>query len=145
MPTGNGFTTGNDSAVVIIGASGRIDFKTVTAFESKPMTTDTKVRPLGRNAPLFDEQPDGHEGSFDIVRAGTSVEDHFSTAEALWYATGVLSNVSIFHTITEAAGVTSVWQFDNAALKLNEGGSFKNNEDVKMKVSFKASTKKRVS
>ena len=87
----------------------------------------------------------GWELSWGCVRSGTAIDDMFTTAEATFYTTGVLSNVTVYQYITEQGGTTSCWQYSGVSLKLTEGGSWKGGEDVKMKIAGFASTKKRVS
>ena len=144
MPTGNGYSLGSDNSVVIIGPSGRIDLRIVTEFESKQMTQAVKVKPMN-GPPLQDEVPEGWELSFGFVRSGTALDDLFTSAEAAFYVTGVLNNVTVFQYVTEQGGTQSCWQYDRVSLKLTEGGTWKGGEDVKMKVAGFASTKKRVS
>ncbi len=144
MPTGNGYSLGSDNSVVIIGGTGRIDLRIIIEFESKQMTKTTKVDPM-QGPPLQDEVPMGWEMSFGFVRSGTALDDLFTTAEAVFYTTGILSNVTVFQYVTEQGGTQSCWQYDRVSLKLTEGGAWKGGEDVKMKVAGFASTKKRVS
>ena len=144
MPTGNGYSLGSDTSVVIIGATGRINLPIVTSFESKQVTSTVKVRPV-QGAPLQDEVPEGWELMWECVRNGPALDNLITTAEATFYATGTLSNATVFQYINEPDGSQSSWQYSNVSLKLTEGGTYKGGEDVKQKFSGFASTKLRVS
>ena len=147
MPTANGYNIGQDNSVIVIDSiQGRQNWSIVTDFDDKEVTKTTKITPMSSGPALQDEIPEMWEGSFSVDRASSGVDDFFAARAATFYATGQLSNATLYRTIT-AVGTNnkSVWQYGKVSFKLADGGKWAGGEVVKQKINFAASTKVRVS
>ena len=144
MPTGNGFSIGQDNSVVLIDSIlGRVDFSIVTDFDVKETSKTVSVMPMS-GPELRDEIPQGWEGSFGVDRATTAVDDYFATRAATFFATGRLPLIKMYQYIQEVNGTTSTWECNGVSLKLGDGGKFAGAEVVKQKISWFASTRIRI-
>ena len=80
------FNTGHDVAIEIVdpatGVPLLIPIK--TGWEKKQRTEQVKSKPLNA-PPIFEEDPDGWEGSFDIDRSNSVVDDFFAAREEQFY------------------------------------------------------------
>lgn len=145
MPTANGYNIGQDNSIIVTDSiQGRQNWSIVTDFDDKEMSKTTKVTPMNGPA-LQDEIPELWEGSFSVDRASSGVDDFFATRAANFYATGQLSNATMYRTITEVGTNKSVWQYGKVSFKLSDGGKWAGGEVVKQKINFTASTKVRIS
>ena len=145
MPAGNGYSIGQDNSIVLIDSvQGKIVFPIVTDFDVRETSKTVSVQPMS-GPELRDELPQGWEGSFGVDRASTSVDDYFTTRAATYFATNTLSVVTMYQYITEVNGSTSCWECTGCTLKLSDGGKFAGPETVKVKISWYASRRVRVS
>ena len=143
MPTRD-YNIGQDSSVVITDTIfGRLDLKIITSFDSHEMTATTKVRPM-RGPSLQDEIPEGWEGSFEIDRGTSSLDDYISRRASTFYATNTLSTATLYHYVDEVGGGRSVFEYTRVTFKLSDAGKYHGGEVVKQKVSFFASERKKV-
>ena len=88
MPT-NAFTLGRDCQLVVIGPQGRVDLTHVTGFESRQMPQPIRIDRLD-GTQLAAELPKGWEGSFDLERGNSTVDDFIAITEQAYFATGQL-------------------------------------------------------
>lgn len=139
----NGFTLGRNCQVVVIGPQGRVDFTHVTAFESKQLTNPVRIARMD-GTQLGADIPKGWEGSFEVERGSSSVDDMIATFEANYFAAGSLPTGTLYQYVTEVDGSTSTYQFDGSVFKLTNAGTWKGDQSVKQKLEFFATTRTRV-
>ncbi len=142
MPT-NTFTLGRDCQLVVIGPQGRVDLTHVTGFESRQMTQPIRIDRLD-GTQLAAELPKGWEGSFDLERGNSTVDDFIATTEQAYFATGQLPTSTLYQYVTEANGSTSTYQYDGAVFKLSAAGAWRGDAAVKQRLEFFATRRKRV-
>lgn len=140
----NGFTVGRDVSIDLFGNLGSVvRFNLITQFESKQNTTRITIKGLdGKNRYL--ELPEGWEGSFAVTRGNRVVDDYFAQIEDTYYDGGDIQAASITETIQEPGGGISQWRFEGVMLKLDDAGSYQGDAEVKQKISFCATRKRRV-
>ena len=74
------FSVGRDTQIVVLGPSGRVDLEHVVAFESRQLTQSVRVSRLD-GTQLGTELPKGWEGSFELERGNSVVEDFIAVTE----------------------------------------------------------------
>ena len=142
MPT-NAFSLGRDTQLVVITPSGRIDLSHVTGFESRQMTQPIRVDRLD-GTQLAAELPKGWEGSFDLERGSSNVDDFIATTEQAFYTTGSMLTSTLYQYVTEADGSTTTYQYAGAVFKLAAAGAWRGDAAVKQKLEFFAARRIRV-
>jgi hypothetical protein len=142
MPT-NAFSLGRDTQLVIIAPSGRIDLTYVTGFESRQMTQPIRIDRLD-GTQMAAELPKGWEGSFDLERGSSTVDDFIAATEQSFYTSGQLPTSTLYQYVTEADGSTSTYQYDGAVFKLAAAGAWRGDAAVKQKLEFFAARRIRV-
>lgn len=137
------FSIGRDTQLVIMGPSGRVDLTHVIGFESRQVTNSIRVSRLD-GIQLGTELPKGWEGTFEVER-GTSVLDDFIVAiEQNFYSGSTVQPSTMYQYITELDGSVSTYQFDGVVFKLTSAGSWKGDASVKQRLDFYASRKRRI-
>jgi hypothetical protein len=137
------FSIGRDTQLVIMGPNGRVDLAHVTGFDSRQITSSVRVSRLD-GTHLGTELPKGWEGSFEVER-GTSTLDDFIAALEQNYFNGVTSQPStMYQYITELDGSVSTYQFNGVVFKLSNAGTWKGDASVKQKLDFYATQKQRI-
>src|ERR1700709_289142 len=121
MPT-NAFSLGRDTQLVVIAPSGRIDLTSVTGFESRQMTHPIRIDRLD-GTQMAAELPKGWEGSFDLERGSSAVDDFIAATEQSFYTNGQMPTSTLYQYVTEADGSTSTYQYDGAVFKLAAAGT----------------------
>ena len=139
----NSFTLGRNCQVVVMGPQGRVDFTHVTSFESRQLTNPVRVARMD-GTQLGVDVPKGWDGSFEVERGTSSVDDMIATFEANYYATGAMPTGTLYQYVTEVDGSVSTYQFDGAVFKLSSAGAWKGDQSVKQKLEFFATTRRRV-
>lgn len=142
MPTTQ-FSIGRDCQLVVIGPAGRVDLSHVTGFESRQLTTPVRIDRLD-GVPMAAELPKGWEGSFEVERGTSDVDDFIAAAEAAYFAQGSLPAGSLYQYVTEVDGSTSTYQYDAVVFKLANAGAWRGDAAVKQKLEFWASTRARI-
>ena len=142
MPT-NAFTLGRDCQLVVIGPQGRVDLTHVTGFDSCQMTQPIRIDRLD-GTQLAAELPKGWEGSFELERGNSTVDDFIAATEQAYFTTGQLPVSTLYQYVTEANGSTSTYQYDGAVFKLSAAGAWRGDAAVKQKLEFFAARRKRV-
>ncbi len=142
MPT-NAFTLGRDVQLVVIGPQGRVDLANVTAFDSRQMTQPIRIDRLD-GTQLAAELPKGWEGSFELERGSSAVDDFIAAAEKAYFTTGQLPASTLYQYVSEANGSTSTFQYDGAVFKLAAAGAWRGDAAVKQKLDFFATRRTRV-
>jgi len=142
MPT-NAFSLGRDTQLVVIAPSGRVDLTYVTGFESRQMTQPIRIDRLD-GTQMAAELPKGWEGSFDLERGSSTVDDFIAATEQSFYTNGQLPTSTLYQYVTEADGSTSTYQYDGAVFKLAAAGAWRGDASVKQKLEFFAARRVRV-
>ena len=142
MPT-NSFSLGRDSQLVVITSTGQITLSYVTGFESRQVTQSIRIDRLD-GTQMAAELPKGWEGSFDLERGSSVVDDFIASTEASYYSGGQLPTSTLYQYVAEANGSTSTYQYDGAVFKLSSAGAWRGDATVKQKLEFYAATRTRV-
>ena len=137
------FSVGRDTQVVVMGPNGRIDISHVTAFESRQLTAPVRVSRMD-GSQLGAELPKGWEGSFEVERGDSTLDDFISTLEQAYYNGAGVSPGTLYQYITETDGSVSTYQFDGVVFKLTHSGIWKGDSSVKQKLEFYATRKRRI-
>lgn len=140
----NSYSVGRDISLCIVAANGPLVLNQITGFQSKPDTTDKKIKGLdGVTRHL--RFPDGWSGTFDIERQDNALGDYWAQVEDGYYAGRNERPVSITETVQEVNGSVSQYRYVNVLLTPDDMGSWKGDESVKQKVKFVAERRIRVS
>ena len=142
MPA-NAFTLGRDCQLVVIGPAGRVDLSNVTGFDSRQMTQPIRIDRLD-GTQLAAELPKGWEGSFELERGDSTVDDFIAATEQAYFTTGQLPASTLYQYVSEANGSTSTYQYDGAVFKLSAAGAWRGDSAVKQKLDFFATRRTRV-
>lgn len=142
MPASN-FSLGRDCQVVVMGPYGRIDLTHVTGFESRQRTQSVRIDRLD-GVQLAAELPKGWEGSFDLERGNSAVDDFISQVEQSYFGNGGLPSGTLYQYVTEADGSVSTFQYDGVAFKLAHAGAWRGDAPVKQKLEFFAARRSRI-
>lgn len=137
------FSIGRDTQLVIMGPNGRVDISHVTGFESRQLTAPIRVNRLDGHQ-LGAELPKGWEGSFEVERGTSALDDFISAIEQGFYNGAGNQSGTIYQYVTETDGSVSTYQFDGVVFKLVSAGVWKGDASVKQKLEFFATRKKRI-
>ncbi len=134
----NAFSVGRDCQLVVIGPSGRIDLTHVTGFECRQVTAPVRIDRID-GVQLAAELPKGWDGSFELERGSSVVEEFVAGLEAQYYAGAALTQSTLYQYINEVDGSTSTFQFQSVVFKLAQAGSWRGDASVKQRLEFYAS------
>jgi hypothetical protein len=137
------FSVGRDTQLVIMTASGRVDLAFVTAFESRQLTQSVRVSRLD-GVHMGTELPKGWEGSFELDRGNSVVDDFIATTEQQYFNSGSAQPGTMYQYIVEPDGSTSTYQYDGVSFRLASAGIWRGDHAVKQKLEFFASTRRRI-
>ena len=137
------FSIGRDTQLVVMGPNGRVDLSHVTSFESQQVTSPVRVSRID-GTQLAAELPKGWEGSFEVERGTSSLDDFIASVEQSYYSGSGIGTGTLYQYITETDGSVSTYQFDGVVFKLASAGSWKGESSVKQKLEFFASRKRRI-
>lgn len=137
------FSVGRDTQLVVISASGRIDLTHVTSFESRQLTQSVRVSRLD-GTQMGTALPKGWEGSFELERGSSVVDDFIASSEQLYYNGGSITPATMYQYITETDGSTSTYQYDGVTFNLANAGLWKGDSSVKQQLEFFATSRQRV-
>src|SRR5580698_5947174 len=115
MPT-NSFSLGRDSQLVVITSTGQITLSYVTGFESRQVTQSIRIDRLD-GTQMAAELPKGWEGSFDLERGSSVVDDFIAATEQAYYSGGQLLTSTLYQYVIESDGSTSTYQYDGTVFK----------------------------
>jgi hypothetical protein len=122
-----------------------VDLSHVTGFESRQITNPIRVNRLD-GTQLAAELPKGWEGSFEVERGTSALDDFISSIEQDYYngtGTGAAPG-TMYQYITEVDSSVSTYQFDGVVFKLASAGAWKGDSSVKQKLEFYATRKRRI-
>ena len=137
------FSIGRDTQLVVMGPNGRVDLSHVTGFESRQLTTPVRISRLD-GTQLGAELPKGWEGSFEVERGTSALDDFISQIEQDFYNGASNQSGTMYQYITETDGSVSTYQFDSVVFKLASAGTWKGDASVKQKLEFFATRKRRI-
>ena len=137
------FSIGRDTQLVIMGPNGRIDISHVTAFESRQLTSPIRVSRID-GTQLGTELPKGWEGTFEVERGTSALDDFIASLEGAFYAGSPTQQSTMYQYITEYDGSVSTYQFIGVVFKLASAGIWKGDASVKQKLDFYATQKQRL-
>ena len=142
--SGSMFSVGRDCQVVVLGAYGRVDLTHVTGFESRQQTASVRVDRID-GMHIGAELPKGWEGTFELERGNSAVEDFIAQLEADYFAGNNPAAGTLYQYVAESDGSTSTYQFSNVVFRLASAGLWRGDASVKQRLEFFASTRVRVS
>jgi hypothetical protein len=137
------FSIGRDTQLVVMGPSGRIDISHVTGFESRQLTNPVRISRLD-GTQLGAELPKGWEGSFEVERGTSALDDFISDLEQSFYNGSDNQPSTMYQYITETDSSVSTYQFDGVVFKLTSAGAWKGDSSVKQKLEFYSTRKRRI-
>jgi hypothetical protein len=137
------FSVGRDTQLVVIGPTGRIDLTHVTSFETRQITQSIRVDRLD-GTQMGTELPKGWEGSFEIERGSSTVDDFIAAAEQQYFNGSIISTGTMYQYVTETDGSTSTYQYDNVTFRLSTAGAWKGDSSVKQKLEYFAVRRRRI-
>jgi hypothetical protein len=143
MPV-NSFNVGKDVQLDIVDpVQGVVSFTLITGFTAKQKVKEVSVNGLdGLLRPLI--LPNGWEGSFNIERSDSLVDDYFAAVEAAYYNGQSVPSATITETISEASGAVSQYRYTGVMLKFEDAGEWKGDNSVKLRVGFAAGRRLKV-
>jgi hypothetical protein len=137
------FSIGRDTQLVLIGPTGRIDLTHVTSFDSRQITQSVRVDRLD-GTHLGTELPKGWEGSFELERGNSTVDDFIAAAEQQYFNGSNPPPSTMYQYVTETNGSTSTYQYDSVTFKLSNAGIWKGDSSVRQKLEFFAVRRRRI-
>lgn len=137
------FSIGKDTQLVVMGPPGRVDLTHVTSFESRQLTQSVRVSRID-GTHLGAELPRGWEGSFEVERGNSVLDDFISSWEQQHYDGAMPTPCTMYQYVTETDGSVSTYQYDGAVFRLANAGIWKGDAAVKQKLEFYASRRRRV-
>ena len=137
------FSVGRDTQLVVIGPSGRIDLAHVTAFDSRQVTQSVRVNRLD-GSQMGMELPKGWEGSFELERGDSVVEDFIATTEQDYFNGSISATSAMYQYVSEVDGSTSTYQYESVVFHLSNAGLWRGASAVKQKLDFFASRRMRM-
>lgn len=137
------FSVGRDTQLVVIGPLGRVDLEHVTGFEARQITHSLRVDRLD-GTPMGVELPKGWEGSFEIERGNSAVDDFIAAAEQQFFTGAFATPGTMYQYIAETDGSTSTYQYDAVTFKLASAGQWRGDASVKQRLEFFATRRRRI-
>jgi hypothetical protein len=126
-----------------MGPNGRVDISHVTGFENRQLTSPVRISRLD-GTQLGAELPKGWEGSFEVERGSSALDDFISGLEQDFYNGGGTQTGTMYQYVTETDSSVSTYQFDGVVFKLTSAGAWKGDASVKQKLEFYATRKRRI-
>jgi hypothetical protein len=139
----NSFSIGRDCQLVVMGPQGRVDLTYVTGFESRQITHSVRLDRLD-GIPMGAELPKGWEGSFEVERGTSAVDDFIAASEQAFLSQGSLPAGTVYQYVAEVDGSTSTYQYSGVVFKLVNAGSWRGDTSVKQKLEFFATQRQRI-
>ena len=139
----NAFSIGRDCQLVVMGPFGRVDLTYVTGFDCRQVTQSVRLDRLD-GVPMGAELPKGWEGSFEVERGTSAVDDFMAAAEQAFFTQGNLPAGTVYQYVQEVDGSTSTYQFSGVVFKVANAGSWRGDASVKQKLEFFATQRQRM-
>lgn len=141
--TSTAFNVGRDCQLVLMGPFGRVDLTHVTSFEARQLTAAIRVDRID-GSQIAAELPKGWDGSFELERGSSAVDDFIAQIEAAFVSGSPVPTGTLYQYVTEVNGSTSTYQFNAVVFKLTQAGQWRGDQSVKQRLDFFASTRVRV-
>jgi len=90
------------------------------------------------------ELPKGWEGSFEVERGTSAVDDFIAASEQAFLTRGTLPAGTVYQYVTEVDGSISTYQYNGVVFKLVNAGTWKGDASVKQKLEFFATQRQRI-
>jgi len=126
-----------------MGPFGRVDLTYVTGFDSRQVTKSVRLDRLD-GVPMGAELPKGWEGSFEVERGTSAVDDFMATAEQAFFSRGSLPAGTVYQYVTEVDGSVSTYQYSGVVFRVANSGSWRGDASVKQKLEFFATQRQRL-
>jgi hypothetical protein len=126
-----------------MGPFGRVDLTYVTGFESRQITQSVRLDRLD-GVPMGAELPKGWDGSFEVERGTSAVDDFIAAAESAFFSVGSLPAGTVYQYIAEVDGSTSTYQYSGVVFKLANSGAWRGDSSVKQRLEFYATQRQRL-
>ncbi len=139
------FSLGRDTQQITINTPfGILAPSLITDFWAKPETNLKKSKGLltGVINPVLTQE--GYTGGLELDRQNAAVDAFFAAYEAAYYAGQNIGYSTILHSIQEANGTLSQFQFVGVVLMLEDAGHWKSDEIVRQKLGFFAQQRVRL-
>lgn len=140
MPQG-GLNIGKDYRFDFYMPTGTLTLPTLLKFTKKKLNQKLTVKPLNGLPIHLNFQEGGWEGSFEVSRKDSTLDDYFAAIEAAYYAGVNLPDGVIQETIQEISGPPSTYQYQGVVLYFDDAGDSEAEKNVIQKVSFCATTR----
>lgn len=141
MPGVAGFNVGRDVTINFVtgGLNGTtLALTALTASEFRPVYDRRVHKGLdGINITL--PIPAGWEGTIDLDRNNSVLDDYVAAVESGYYQGQGVALSSITETIQEIDGSVSIFQYTNLTWELAEGGHWRGDNIVSMRITVYAS------
>jgi hypothetical protein len=140
----NGISVGKDVVLTLNDQSGLVTTNRIKMFSSKQKTSNRETASLdGTNRHI--NIPMGWEGSFEMERTSSAIDDYIANLEANYYQGQNIPSLTITETITEANGATTQFQFVGVVLTYDDAGDWKAEDYITQKMSFSAEKRNKLS
>jgi hypothetical protein len=90
------------------------------------------------------ELPKGWEGSFEVERGTSAVDDFIAAAEQIFLSQGSLPAGTVYQYVTEVDGSTSTYQYSGVVFRVSNSGTWRGDSSVKQKLEFFATQRQRI-
>ncbi|MEJ7685625.1 MAG: hypothetical protein WKG52_00745 [Variovorax sp.] len=142
----NGQTVGRDVSLDFMTSRGLlvISAAAITNFTSAPVTTNTASKGMD-GVTRYGVFPDGWQGSLDVDRLNSRLDDYWAQIEADFYNGVNILPGTIMETIQEPDGSISQFRYVGVMFDFKDAGSKVANQLVKQKLSFMAARRLKVS
>jgi hypothetical protein len=90
------------------------------------------------------ELPKGWEGSFEVERGSSAVDDFIAAAEVAYRTSGSLPYGQVYQYVNEPDGSTSTYQYTGVVFRLVNAGIWRGDGAVKQKLEFFAAARVRL-
>ena len=139
----NGISVGRDVNITLNDNNGPVASNRVKSFTSKQKTSNKETAALdGINRHI--NIPMGWEGSFEMERTSSVIDDYFANLENnVYYAGQNLSTITLTETITEVTGAVTQYQYVGVVVSF-DGQDWKADDYVTQKISFSAQQRKKL-
>ncbi len=139
----NSFSVGRDCQLVVMGPFGRVDLTHVTSFECRQLTAAIRIDRID-GMQLAADLPKGWDGSFELERGSSAVDDFAAELEQTFMAGSAVAQATLYQYVNETDGSTSTFQFDGVVFKLAHAGVWRGDSSVKQRLEFFAARRMRV-
>jgi hypothetical protein len=141
----NGFNTERDISLAIYDpiTGSTQNFAIKTGWDRKQLTTRIQVKGLN-GIVYYAEDPEGWEGSLDLERGSSVLDDFIASLENVYYTGGAINGSTIVESIGNPDGTTSQYRYEGCAFKLSEAGKWEKGAAVKQKLDFVCSFRRKI-